>query len=54
METKVDPNAREPLKESILIRVALPEGKHFLVPRKVPDSKTGSFTPWLLRTKANP
>ena len=44
----------ERLKELTLFRVARHEGKLFLVPPKAPDPKTGSFVPWLLRTKANP
>ena len=48
VETKANPNA--PVKEAILLRLSVHEGKPYLSP-KAPDPKTGSFTPWILRTK---
>ncbi len=53
VETKEDA-IKEPVKELILIRVSFHERRLYLVPPSEPDRKTGSFTPWLLRTKANP
>src|SRR6266542_4023331 len=43
VETKEEPNAKEPVKELILIRVSLRERRLPLVPPKAPDPKTGSF-----------
>ncbi len=49
VETQATPNA--PVKEALLLRVAVHEGKLYVSPVKAPDPKTGSFTPWILRTK---
>jgi hypothetical protein len=39
------------VKEAILLRLSVHEGKVYLLPAKAPDAKTGSFVPWILRTK---
>jgi hypothetical protein len=51
VDTKENPNAKEPVKEAILLRIVLLEGKLYVSPVKAPDAKSGSFTPWILRTK---
>ncbi len=50
VDTTADPKA--PLKEAIVLRLSVHEGKVYLLPAKAPDAKTGSFTPWILRTKS--
>lgn len=54
METKEDPNAKEPLKELILIPVALHEGNLFLVPPKAPTQRRAPSCRGSSETKANP
>ena len=49
VETKTGANAV--IREAILLRLAVHDGKPYLLPAKAPDAKTGSFTPWILRTK---
>ena len=39
------------MKEAILLQTTVHEGKLYMVPAKAPDPKTGTFTPWILRTK---
>lgn len=39
------------VKEAILLRLSVRDGKVYLLPAKAPDAKTGSFVPWILRTK---
>src|SRR5215207_9636067 len=45
VDTKENPNAKEPVKEAILLRIVLHEGKLYLAPVKAPDAKTGTFSP---------
>ncbi len=49
--TKANPKDKESVKEAILLRVTVHEGKLYLMPHKAPDPKSGTFTPWILRTK---
>lgn len=49
VETKSGSNAI--VKEAILLRLSVHDGKVYLLPANAPDAKTGSFTPWILRTK---
>lgn len=39
------------VKEAILLRLSVHEGKPYLLPANAPDAKTGSFVPWILRTQ---
>lgn len=51
---RTGPVAKDPVKEVLVFRVSDTEGKggvRYLLPPKAPDSKTGVFTPWILRTK---
>ncbi len=50
VDTNTDPKVR--VKEAILLRLSVHEGKVYLLPAKAPDAKTGSFAPWILRTKS--
>jgi hypothetical protein len=49
VSTKADSKAQ--VQELIVLRLSVHEGKVYLLPATAPDAKTGSFTPWILRTK---
>ncbi len=49
VETKTGTDAV--VKEAILLRLSVHEGKVYLLPAKAPDAKTGSFTLWILRKR---
>ena len=49
--TKVSADAKETVKEGILLRVIVHEKTLYLSPEKGPDPKTKTFTPWILRMK---
>ncbi len=47
-------NAKVPINEVLLLRVSDYEGKggeRYLLPSNAPDPKTGTFSPWILRSK---
>jgi len=48
-----DANPQKPVREIILLRYTVHEGKMYLTPARAPDPKTGVITPWILRTKAS-
>ncbi|WP_052640007.1 RNA polymerase sigma factor [Zavarzinella formosa] len=51
----VDVEATPPkkIREALLLRVSVHEGKPYITPQKAPDPKTGAFTPWILRTRTD-
>ena len=49
--TAEDGNSQVRTKEAIILRTTVYDGKLYLSPGAPPDSKTGLFTPWILRTK---
>jgi hypothetical protein len=48
---ETEENPRQAVNETILLRVAVHEGKLYLSPVKAPDPTTGAFKLWILRTK---
>lgn len=49
--TRENAAAGETVREAILLRVTVHEGKLYLLPVRGPDPATGSFNPWILRTR---
>ncbi|WP_020472596.1 hypothetical protein [Zavarzinella formosa] len=51
----VDVEATPPkkIREALLLRVFVHEGKPHIAPQKAPNPKTGAFTPWILGTRTD-